>query len=96
LLNHRYYNDPLENGVYSKFYGLPIALPHDRHRWWLSFEDIIRYCLWYEESKSCAITFFIPDDEFSLKRKLFRLVAGERRYLNMFCSSVWIKIQKRS
>jgi hypothetical protein len=92
--NVRSYNDVLENGVYSKYYGLPVAPPRDRHRWWLTFEDIVRFCLWFEEAKSCAIEFYVPDDEFSIKRSLFRLLAGERLYLNFFCSSVWIRIRK--
>jgi methyltransferase family protein len=92
--NRRDYNNPLENGVYSKFYGLPLKAPEDRHRWWLTFEDIVRYCLWYEQTKSCVIEFFIPNNEYSMKRKLFRLIAGERLFLNLFCYAVWIKITK--
>jgi len=94
--NIRNFRDPLENGVYSKFYGLPIAPPTDRHRWWLSFEDIVRFCVWIEKSRHCTVEFFIPDNEFSIKRRIFRLLAGERLYLNFFCSSVWIRIVKRA
>lgn len=94
LANRRDYTDPGENGVYSKFYGLPLRPPTDRHRWWLTFEDIVRYWLWYEERHACSVTFFIPDDAFSLKRKLFRRLCGERLYLTLFCSSVWIMLSK--
>jgi SAM-dependent methyltransferase len=94
LANRRYYTDPAENGVYSKFYGLPLAPPTDRHRWWLTFEDIVRYWLAYEERHACAVTFFIPNDEFSLKRKLLRRLCGERLYLTLCCSSVWVRLQK--
>lgn len=94
LLNRRVYDDPLENGVYSKYYGLPINVPEDRHRWWMTFEDIVRFFLWFEKTKSCAIQFFVPDDAFSMKRKCFRAIVGERLFLNMFCSSVWIRLQK--
>jgi hypothetical protein len=90
----RNFNDPLENGVYSKYYGLPVVPPKDRHRWWLTFEDIVRYFLWFEKSKSCVVEFYIPDDDFTLKRKVFRFVAGERLYLTLCCSSIWIKIKK--
>jgi SAM-dependent methyltransferase len=94
LANRRYFNDPAQNGVYSKFYGLPVTPPADRHRWWLTFEDIVRYWLWYEKQHACTVKFFIPDDEFSLKRKLFRRLCGERLYLTMFCSTVWISVNK--
>jgi len=92
--NTRFYNDPLENGVYSKFYGLPLGAPEDRHRWWLTFEDIVRYFVWFEEAKSCNVSFYIPDDAYSLKRKIFRHLISDRLYLTFFCSTVWIKIQK--
>jgi ubiquinone/menaquinone biosynthesis C-methylase UbiE len=92
--NERIFNDPLENGVYSKFYGMPLKVPEDRHRWWLTFEDIIRYFVWFEQAKSCEVRFFIPDSARSLKRKVFRMLAGHRLYLTLFCSTVWIRIQK--
>jgi ubiquinone/menaquinone biosynthesis C-methylase UbiE len=92
--NQRFYNDPLENGVYSKFYGMPLKVPEDRHRWWLTFEDIIRYFVWFERANSCEVRFFIPDSERTLKRRVFRMLVGHRLYLTLFCSTVWIRIQK--
>ncbi len=84
----------MQNGVYSKYYGLPLAPPEDRHRWWLTFEDIVRFGLRFEQTHSCRLAFYVPDDEFSIKRTLFRILAGERRYLTFCCSSVWLKITK--
>ena len=62
----------------------------------LTFEDIVRYGLWYEKTHACTVRFFIPNDEFSLKRRVFRRLCGERMYLTLFCSSVWIHMQKKS
>jgi len=92
--NIKTYSDSLEHGVYTKFSGLPIKTPTDRHRWWLTFEDIVRYFIKFEEAHSCAVTFFIPNDYPGLKRRLFRALAGERLYLTLFCNSVWIEIRK--
>jgi SAM-dependent methyltransferase len=92
--NMRIYNDPLENGVYSKFYGLPIRFPKDRHRWWLTFEDIVRYFVWFEQAKSCEVKFFIPEHGQGWKRKGLRMLISRRLFLTLFCSSVWIRIQK--
>jgi SAM-dependent methyltransferase len=91
--NMRSFNDPLENGVYSKFNGLPVAPPTDRHRWWLTFEDIVRFFVSFEQANSCVVEFYVPED-FSFKRRLLRLIGGERLYMTLCCSSVWIRIQK--
>jgi SAM-dependent methyltransferase len=92
--NSRIYNDPIENGVYSKFYGLPLKVPEDRHRWWLTFEDIVRYFVCFEQANSCDVRFFVPDHEPSMRRKFFRILFGHRLSLTLFCTTVWIKIQK--
>jgi hypothetical protein len=94
--NVRAYDDPLENGVYSKYYGIPLAPPKDRHRWWMTFEDIVRFFLCFENEKGCTTEFFVPDKGSSLKRSLFTFIAGERLYMTLFCSTVWIRIEKRA
>ena len=35
--------DEINNGVYNKFYGLPLKKPIDRHRWFLTVKDIERF-----------------------------------------------------
>lgn len=95
LRNRRINNNSLENGVYSKYFGLPLKVPEDRHRWWLTFEDIVRYFLWFEREKPCDVEFLIPRPDPTIKRKLFRFIAGERIFLNFFCTNVWMKISKK-
>lgn len=94
LRNHRPYDNPLENGVYSKFYGLPLEKPGDRHRWWLTFEDIVRFFVHLESRRACRIEFYIPHLEPTTTRKIIRRLAGDRVFLNLFCSNVWIKLDK--
>ena len=45
------------HGVYSKFNGLPLDQPEDRHRWWFTFEVIIRYFIHFEAENACAMEF---------------------------------------
>ncbi len=45
-------------GVYSKYYGLPLTAPYDRHRWWLNIEDIAEYFLVISKRKSLSVVFF--------------------------------------
>jgi ubiquinone/menaquinone biosynthesis C-methylase UbiE len=96
LRNQRFLDDPVEHGVYSKFNGLPLEKPEDRHRWWFTFEDIIRYFVHFEAEKSCTVEFYIPEPDPTIKRKLFRRISGERFFLNFFCTNVWIKISKNT
>lgn len=95
LRNQKTPSDPLENGVYDKFYGLPLKVPKDRHRWWFTFEDIVRYFLWFEKKESCRVEFYVPQPDPTVKRKLFRLIFGDRIFLNFFCNNIWIKIDKK-
>lgn len=92
--NQRCRDDAVMHGVYSKFNGLPLVAPEDRHRWWFTFEDIIRYFLYFEAENNCTVEYYIPQPDPTLTRKLFRLIVGERIFLNFFCTNVWVKISK--
>ena len=39
IYNRRYNSNGLNEGIYSKFYGLPFLVPEDRHRWWFTYDD---------------------------------------------------------
>jgi ubiquinone/menaquinone biosynthesis C-methylase UbiE len=81
-----------ERGVYSKFYGLPLSKPKDRHRWWLYFDDIIEYFLVLEYTNKCKVEFIVPHPK-KLKAKIIRILSP-RLYYNFFCRDVFIKINE--
>lgn len=82
----------INRGVFSKFYGLPLKTPDDRHRWWLYFHDIIRFYFLFSLEKSVKVEYWIPTLNF--KKRLFRTVFGKHIYYTFFCPTVWIKIYK--
>lgn len=82
----------LNSGVFSKFYGLPLKVPDDRHRWWLYFHDIVRFYYLFSLERDVKIEFWIP--ALTLKRKLFKAIFGKHIYYMFFCPFVWIKIYK--
>ena len=81
-----------DRGTYSKYYGLPLVSPRDRHRWWLYFGDIIRYFVWFECGKSCSINFYTP--KLSISQKLVSLVLGKHIYYSFFVPHFWMSIKK--
>ena len=83
----------LDRGVFSKFNGLPLAKPSDRHRWWIYFGDIIRFYFYFSLKKSVVLEFWIP--QLNTKKRLFKAIFGSHIYHNFFCPFVWIKLSKR-
>jgi hypothetical protein len=81
-----------ERGTYTKYYGLPIEAPSDRHRWWLYFQDIIRFYYWFGLTRNCGIEFWVPRRTW--KKRLFSAVCGERLMYTYFCPHVWILMTK--
>ncbi len=56
-------------GKYSKFYGLPLEKPEDRHRWFFAFDeahDFIEY-----RSKKSNFTIDIIESEYKYEKKSF-------------------------
>ena len=94
LRNQTTYDEPAESGVYSKYYGLPLQVPRDRHRWSFSFEDIIRFFVDFESKKQCRVEFYTPIVDPTRSRQLLRWIVGDRIFLNFFCGTVWAKIDK--
>ncbi len=84
--------DHNENGVFSKFYGLPLKPPSDRHRWWLYIEDIVRY---YHTlyAKTHSIEFWYPS--FSLKENILSLIIGKKKTMNFFTPYIWVLLEKK-
>lgn len=82
----------LDRGTYSQFYGLPLRPPSDRHRWWIYFQDIVRFYYFFSLQYGASVEFWTP--RLNLKKKLFRAVFGGHFYYSFFCPFIWIKIKK--
>lgn len=92
LFNKRIYND-VENGYYSKYYGLPLQKPSDRHRWWIYFEDIVRFYQEFSIKNNLDIEFFISKENF--KKRAFKFLFGDRIYYNFFIPYVWVHLSRK-
>jgi SAM-dependent methyltransferase len=79
-------------GVYSIFYGLPLYPPDDRHRWWMYFQDIIRYYFHFSLRHNASLEFWTP--QLNLKKTLFTSLFGSHLYYTYFCPFVWVKLSK--
>jgi len=80
-------------GTYSIFYGLPLVPPDDRHRWWLYFQDIVRFYYYFSLKNNADLEFWVP--KLNFKKRLFQKIFGKHLYYTFFCPHVWVKIKKR-
>lgn len=92
LFNRPQKERDMNRGVYSKFYGLPLVSPVDRHRWWIYFFDVIRYYYCFSLKNNAKIEFWTL--KLNFKRKLFKFIFGARLYYTFFSPHIWIKITK--
>jgi len=87
--------NPYESGVRNKFYGLPLSPPADRHRWWLSFADIVRYFVNYETKNGVTVKFAVPSSSINgLKKRVIKVILGQDRFHELFVPYVWVHIRK--
>ena len=83
-----------ERGFFSKYYGLPLSPPVDRHRWWLYPQDIVRFYENFASVRGCKVTYFIPSSNFS--RSIARLVLGKHIYYTFLMPHIAILLEKKS
>lgn len=93
LRNHPQEQPDMNRGVFSIFYGLPLAPPNDRHRWWLYFQDIIRYYHYFASQNNADLEFWTP--QLGIKKRIFKAIFGSHLYHTFFCQHVWVKLKKR-
>jgi SAM-dependent methyltransferase len=84
--------DP-DRGTFSFFYGLPLQPPSDRHRWWLYFQDIVRFYHYFALHHDAKLEFWTP--RLTFKKRAFATVFGSHLYHTFFCPYVWVKVGKR-
>ena len=94
FLDRRESGPPSERGFFSKYYGLPLESPPDRHRWWLYPQDIVRFYENFARVKGCDVTYYIPGASFS--RSVIRLLLGKRLYSTFFLPHLAVLLEKRS
>jgi hypothetical protein len=81
-----------ERGFFSKYYGLPLKKPPDRHRWWIYPQDIVRFYETFARTRGCKVTYFIPGSSFS--RSIARLMLGKHLYSTFFIPHVAVLLEK--
>ncbi len=86
--------DNEEEGYYFKFYGLPIKIPTDRHRWFLTVKDIEVFFEHLAKEKDLKVSFFSHKKK-SIKFKIFKFFLGERNAKELLLPFVWIMLEKK-
>jgi SAM-dependent methyltransferase len=96
VLGRKLDRNRFEHGVFSKFYGLPLGVPTDRHRWWLYYEDIVRFFDYFEQSHhNCNVTYITPKPS-DWKTRILRTILPSRVFHNCFTNYVFISITKNN
>ncbi len=83
----------LDRGTFSEFYGLPLRPPTDRHRWWIYFQDIVRFYFYFSLVHGASLEFWT--EKLNIKKRLFTAIFGPHIYYSFFCPVVWIKLGKK-
>ncbi len=90
----------IDVGRYTKFYGLPLKKPHDRHRWFFSYTEAEEFFHKNAQEFGYKILaeYSIGSKASSLKGKVARLciryLMGEHAMKDWFCSSYWCVLEK--
>lgn len=86
--------DAAQTGVYSKFYGLPLGRPDDRHKWHYTIDDVTRlFSHIQDKHDNLEITYF-STHRWNLKKRIVSLLLPNRIYYNLFLPNIWIWIKK--
>lgn len=80
-----------DQGASSKFYGLPLIPPVDRHKWWFSWADVARLMQVVCERENLQPVFFIRKQ--SLKSRVLQYIMPTRYYI-LLCPTYWILLEK--
>jgi hypothetical protein len=96
ILGRRYTNRPRSvTGAYSKFYGLPLEAPTDRHRWFIYYEDIIELMEHHILRNPSHHVEVIRPKVVGI-RKLLKLLLPSRVFNNFFVPYLIVIIKKNS
>lgn len=79
IINKERNFDRKEHGKYTKYYGLPLEKPTDRHRWFFSTSEAIEFIEYHADKNSWKIKLFETDLKYrkpSIKEKAFLNLLG--------------------
>ena len=80
-----------------KFYGLPVEVPRDRHRWFFNYEEAEKFIYGRAERNKAKV---LICESYAAKRdRLKRLFTGllwgsGERYKNLFAEAIWAVLEK--
>lgn len=94
LLNRSALRRSTAEGVFSKFYGLPLVNPNDRHRWYLYIQDIVRFYYLFSIENSCDLEFWTPRKK-GFRRRVLGPLLGRHINFTFLTPHIWIKLTKQ-
>ena len=79
----------------GKFYGLPVSVPLDRHRWFFNFTEAMDFIESNAKGKVKEINFY---PYFHKSNRLIKLIAksilSANQYYNLFSPTLWAVLKK--
>nr|HPM11831.1 hypothetical protein [Paludibacter sp.] len=93
IVKNKKYNGTDENGLYSKYYGLPRKKPRDRHKWWFTIDSVVNFFEQYNKDYNLRYAVVYID---TIKRRVAKILIGENRFYRFYTSGIWVIIDKKS
>ena len=90
-----------KHGFYTKYYGLPLSVPEDRHRWFFSYTEAEKFMKHYSKIFSYKILeeYPIGSKASSLKgliaRKIVGTIWGQDVLKDWFYGTYWCVLEKK-
>jgi hypothetical protein len=94
VVRHKRQPTDLTRGFFSKYYGLPVLYPSDRHKWWFYYEDIDRLSKHYASKYNCSFKIILPKPR--LPFLLLKFILPAHIFRNLFTPFAWIILQKNA
>lgn len=83
----------------TKYYGLTIEKPKDRHRWFFNYEEAKYFIYGMAEKRDMDVIVCEPYNQFELRRPflnfLVKTILNEERYNNIFALALWTVLEKK-
>jgi len=82
----------------SKFYGLPVEKPKDRHKWFFNYEEAKNFIYGMAEKAGMNVIIYEHYCHFGIRRPfmnfLAKMVLNEAKYNNIFALALWTVLEK--